>query len=86
MVGSFFVSLINVICVMPFDAMKTMMQKAHPTATLFDTVSSVFIEAGVKGFFVAWRVRYLLYLLQALFTVDIIERFENRLRGKVSHQ
>jgi len=42
MVGSLFVSLINVICVMPFDAMKTMMQKADPTATLFDTVSSVF--------------------------------------------
>jgi Mitochondrial carrier protein len=69
---------------MPFDAMKTMMQKATPTATLFETVSSVFKEAGFKGFFVGWRVRYTLYLLQALFTVDIIERFENRLRGKVS--
>ena len=63
MVGSFFVSLINVMCVMPFDAMKTMMQKAKPTASIWETVSSVFKEAGVKGFFVGWRVRYLLYLL-----------------------
>ena len=85
MVGSFFVSFINVMCVMPFDAMKTMMQKADPTATLWETVSRVFREAGVKGFFVGWRVRYLLYLLQALFTVDIIERFENKLRGKVNN-
>ena len=70
---------------MPFDAMKTMMQKALPTATLFETVTSVFKEAGIKGFFVGWRVRYMLYLLQALFTVDIIERFENKLRGKGAH-
>jgi hypothetical protein len=34
MIASFFVSLINVICVMPFDAMKTMMQKVKPTGTL----------------------------------------------------
>jgi Mitochondrial carrier protein len=81
--ASFFVSLINVICVMPFDAMKTMMQKVKPTGTLKDTAWEVYQEAGMKGFFVGWRVRYMLYLLQALFTVDIIERFENRLRGKV---
>jgi hypothetical protein len=69
-------------CVMPFDAMKTMMQKVKPTDNLQTTVRSVFREAGIKGFFVGWRVRYLLYLMQALFTVDIIERFENRLRKK----
>ena len=40
----------------------------------------------MKGFFVGWRVRYTLYLTQALFTVDIIERFENRLRGKVKKE
>jgi len=62
MVGSFFVSLINVICVMPFDIMKTMMQKVKPTGTLINTVKEVFKEAGFKGFFVAWRVRYMLYL------------------------
>jgi hypothetical protein len=49
-------------------------------------VGEVYQEAGFKGFFVGWRVRYMLYLLQALFTVDIIERFENRLRGKVKKQ
>ncbi len=62
MVGSFFVSLINVICVMPFDAMKTMMQKVKPTSNLKDTVMEVWREAGIKGFFVGWRVRYTLYL------------------------
>jgi Mitochondrial carrier protein len=86
MVGSLFVSLINVMCVMPFDAMKTMMQKVKPTSNLTETAKEVFREAGFKGFFVAWRVRYLLYLTQALFTVDIIERFENRLRGKHKHE
>jgi hypothetical protein len=50
-------------CVMPFDAMKTMMQKVKPTSNLQSTVSSVFREAGIKGFFVGWRVRYMLYLL-----------------------
>ena len=71
-------------CVMPFDAMKTMMQKVKPTSDLQTTVKEVYMEAGIKGFFVGWRVRYMLYLLQALFTVDIIERFENRLRRKQS--
>ena len=61
--GSFFISLFNVMCVMPFDAMKTMMQKVKPTSNLQSTVSSVFREAGIKGFFVGWRVRYMLYLL-----------------------
>jgi len=62
--------------------MKTMMQKVKPTQTLGDTVLEVWREAGIKGFFVGWRVRYMLYLLQALFTVDIIERFENKLRSR----
>lgn len=52
------------------------------TSSLVETVGEVYRKAGFKGFFVAWRVRYMLYLLQALFTVDIIERFENKLRGK----
>ena len=84
--GSFLVSLINVMCVMPFDAMKTMMQKVKPTGSLLETTREVYQRAGPSGFFVGWRVRYLLYLLQALFTVDIIERFENRLRGTVKQQ
>ena len=70
-------------CVMPFDIMKTMMQKVKPMGTLGETVKEIYREVGMKGFFVAWRVRYLLYLTQALFTVNIIESFENRLRGKV---
>jgi hypothetical protein len=82
LIASFFISLFNVMCVMPFDAMKTMMQKVKPTQTLGDTVLEVWREAGIKGFFVGWRVRYMLYLLQALFTVDIIERFENKLRSR----
>lgn len=49
-------------------------------------MKEVYLEAGFRGFFVGWRVRYMLYLLQALFTVDIIERFENRLRGIVKHK
>jgi hypothetical protein len=61
----------------------TLEQKVKPTETLPDTVKKVWREAGFTGFFVAWRVRYMLYLTQALFTVDIIERFENKLRGKV---
>jgi solute carrier family 25 carnitine/acylcarnitine transporter 20/29 len=42
MVASFFVSLINVICVMPFDAMKTMMQKVKPTGSLRETMLEVY--------------------------------------------
>ena len=80
MVGSLFVSLFNVLCVMPFDALKTMMQKSNPTVTLQQSTLSIIREAGFSGLFVGWRIRYSLYLLQALFTVDIIERFENKIR------
>ena len=41
-----------------------------------EIMRSVYSEAGVRGFFVGWRLRYALYFLHAVMTVDLLERLE----------
>eukprot|EP00347_Sterkiella_histriomuscorum_P012923 403366706 len=75
--GSLVVAIINTICVMPLDAVKTFFQKVDPTASWVDAVREIHSQGGLKGFFVGWRLRYAMYLLHAIFTVDLLERLEN---------
>ncbi|CDW78178.1 UNKNOWN [Stylonychia lemnae] len=77
LVGSFAVALINTMCVMPFDAVKSFFQKIDPIANWSDAIKYIYKEAGIKGFFVGWRLRYSMYLLHAVFTVDLLEKLEH---------
>lgn len=64
-------------CVMPFDAVKTFFQKVDPKAKWYAAVADIYNVAGLNGFFVGWRLRYAMYLLHAVFTVDLLEKLEN---------
>jgi len=75
--GSIIVAIFNTFCVMPFDAVKTFFQKVNPKAKWFEAVQGIYAEAGIKGFFVGWRLRFLMYLLHAVVTVDLLEKLEN---------
>lgn len=79
--GSIFVALVNSFCVMPLDAMKTTMQKFDPLMSIRDSAKLVYKQAGFRGFFVGWRIRFTLYLLHAVFTVDLLERLETMTRN-----
>ena len=40
-------------------------------------VKKVYSEAGIRGFFVGWRIRFSMYLIHAVLTVDLLEKLED---------
>lgn len=70
------VALINTCCVIPFDCVKTHMEKKDPTLTYLNTFRTIYQQAGPSGFFCGIRLRFLLYLTNSLFAVYILEKLE----------
>jgi len=62
---------------MPFDCIKTHMQKAGLCADTQRTAfKQIIAEAGFRGLFVGWRIRFSMYLLHALMTVTLLDKLE----------
>lgn len=82
MVSSCFVALVNTTIVMPVDCVKTHIAKVDPSATYGQAFRDIYTKSGNSylGFFTGVRLRFLLYLTNALFTVNILERLENRVK------
>jgi hypothetical protein len=38
-------------------------------------------EAGMRGLFVGWRIRFAMYQLHALMTIDVLDRLEVKFRN-----
>ena len=62
---------------MPFDMVKTEMQKDNPSETIRKAVKNIYSNYGLSSFFVAWRVRLLHYLINGFLTVNLIEKLEH---------
>ena len=62
---------------MPLDCVKTNMEKSDPTQTYLNTFRRIYKQAGMIGFFTGFRLRFLLYFSNALFTVNFLEKLEN---------
>jgi hypothetical protein len=76
MPASVLVALINTSMVIPFDCVKTHMEKKDPTLTYMNTFKTIYRQAGMFGFFTGIRLRFLLYLTNAIFAVNLLERLE----------
>ena len=80
MVASFFGAVISTIIIMPFDSLKTNQQifeKQGAEQEKYGAICSrIYKESGIRGFFVGWRIRFSMYLIHALFTIDILERLD----------
>ena len=74
--ASGFVALCNTVLVMPFDCVKTHMEKVNPSSTYLNAFGAIYQKGGALGFFTGVRLRFLLYLTNALFTVNILEKLE----------
>ncbi len=61
---------------MPFDCVKTHMEKRDPTKTYLQTFQAVYRQAGITGFFTGFRLRFCLYFTNALFVVNLLEKLE----------
>ena len=78
--ASFFAATISTIIIMPFDCLKTNQQlysHAGAEKEKYSEISKrIYRESGVRGFFVGWRIRFFMYLIHAMFTIDILERLD----------
>lgn len=80
-IGSITVAVFSTLVIMPFDSMKTHMQKANLTAmTQKDAFLSVYSQSGMRGLFVGWRIRFAQYVLTAIMTGDLLDRLEVTMR------
>ena len=75
--GSFGVACINTFCVMPFDNIKTQMQRFNlPEQSFYNAYKFTTEQRGFGGLWVGWRFRLTHYMFSALFTVDLLEKME----------
>jgi len=72
-------SIVNVLAVMPFDMLKTNVQKEEPdnVKTLIQKYAH---RKGIKYLFVGWRVRLVQYFIQNVFTMNMLESMEFKYR------
>jgi hypothetical protein len=79
---SIIVGIINTLCIMPFDCVKTHHQKNTTIGSrkLFKTMYDIYKNHGLLGLYNGWEVRILHYIVHASFTVTILERLEVALR------
>jgi len=61
---------------MPFDCVKTHMEKVNPTSTYVEAAQAIYQKGGALGFFTGVRLRFMLYFTNALFTVNLLEKLE----------
>ena len=69
--------MVNTAIVMPFDCVKTHMEKVDPTQTYINTFKAIYRQGGgVTAFFTGYRLRFLLHFTNALFAVNFLEKLE----------
>eukprot|EP00826_Nyctotherus_ovalis_P048829 TRINITY_DN5797_c0_g1_i22.p1 TRINITY_DN5797_c0_g1~~TRINITY_DN5797_c0_g1_i22.p1 ORF type:complete len:307 (+),score=52.29 TRINITY_DN5797_c0_g1_i22:158-1078(+) len=72
-------SVVNVLAVMPFDMVKTNLQKEKPESVI-KLLKTYAKGSNVKYFFVGWRLRLLQYFIQNVFTMNMLETMEIQYR------
>jgi len=75
--ASVVVSLVNTSLVMPFDCVKTHMEKINPKTNYIAAFKEIYGSAGFLGFFTGVRLRMILGFTNTLFVVNILEFLEH---------
>lgn len=75
---SFLVGAVNTAANMPFDVLKTNLQKDKFIANqgMLKTLGKIYQTHGVRGLYAGWQVRMMQYMIQSVFTVALLERLE----------
>lgn len=81
MMASVVGAVVSTIIIMPFDSLKTNQQlysiQGGKEEKFSEISRRIYRESGVRGFFVGWRIRFSMYLIHAMFTIDILERLDS---------
>ena len=85
MPASMVVAVFSTFIIMPFDTLKTHKQLWETTGQTHvkgykEICKGIYEEAGLRGFFVGWRLRFSLYLIHALLTIELLEKLELKAR------
>eukprot|EP00347_Sterkiella_histriomuscorum_P001661 403371157 len=75
--ASIIVALLNTTLVMPFDCVKTHMEKRDPTNTYINTFKNIYRQGGMLSFFTGYRIRFFMYFINSLFVVNLLEKLES---------
>jgi len=70
-------ALVNTIAILPFDEIKTRMQSVSNKNKMLDEIRYIYNTRGVKGFYLAYHIRLAQYMIQACFTVTILEKLKH---------
>ena len=80
------VSFATITVAMPFDSVKTYLEKHYNSiqvgkkvarVTIPQAMKDVYSKGGVLGFFVGWRLKCLTYFLTSIFATAMIEYFDH---------
>jgi len=77
MVGS-----VNTLTNMPFDVLKTQLQRENfmQNKGIIKSMHHIYQKHGVKGLYAGWKVRMVQYMIQSVFTVTLLEKLETSFR------
>jgi len=71
------VALMNTTLIMPFDCVKTHLEKKDPTTTYLNTFRNIYRQGGMFSFFTGYRIRFFMYFINSLFVVNLLEKLES---------
>ena len=75
--GAIAVALLNTTLVMPFDCVKTHMEKRDPSNTYLNSFRTIYRQGGALAFFTGYRIRFFMYFINSLFVVNLLEKLES---------
>ena len=75
---AFQVGLVNTLANMPFDTVKTNLQKKDHIETrgVIKTMQKIYNNHGIKGLYAGWQIRMVQYMIQSIFTVSVLDYLE----------
>lgn len=81
---SLVVGIINTAANMPFDVIKTSLQKKDPVLDegLWKVLRKHYTTHGISGLYAGWKPRMIQYMIQSAFTVSLLDRLERSWRHK----
>ncbi len=80
---AFLVGGVNTAANLPFDVIKSKMQQhKHSNMGFVETAQKIYRTRGMIGFYAAWHVRIVHYMVNSAFTVTILDRVEKSWRDK----
>ena len=77
MPASVAVAFVNTAAIMPFDCVKTHMEKVDPHSSYAGAFKDIYNRSSWLGFFTGTRVKMLLQVSNALFVVNFLEFIEH---------